>query len=221
MAKESAPILQSQEDTNNLQKVENYDYTGMLNKNKEPLTPDYQRWISDVNPLKNAFYFRLCGWRIVTKTRKVKKAILGEKYESYEALEIDKVGRVMDENGGEHYYYDLYPMINQVLTSSKLKRSQIYKTWNAKILTLILELNRMAFSLDGENHYHINPNRTTNAITFFCSLWNISFKAEDGFTTTHLADQITSATLIKHDIDPRDQIQSGFFDKLNPFKASK
>lgn len=203
-------ITQIQPTTNPITALENYNLP-----KRESISVEYQKWTTDEEPLKLYFYYRLCGWILVTKSRKY--VFLGEEREElYEKLEINKEFRLCNESLASRLYYDISPLISKLTTTSILNKEGIYKSWNSQMITKVLMLSRSA-RFDG-NPYEINPNAIPEIITFLCSFSNMTKKALDGFTTKFNTQSMQTATLIRSGFEPQSQKNEGLLDKINIFK---
>lgn len=172
-------------------------------QSKEGLSIDFQKWITDAEPMRNAFYFALCGW--IPVNEEVTYKFLNEtRKELIPKIEVLKDGRILNEAGATWLYYKLLPAISQLITTSKMTPMGIYRMWNARLLTIILTLSRLAYFRNENgviNPYQFKPERIHDLITTL-DLSNTSKKGEGGYTLNLLATSISTATLIKHGIEP-------------------
>jgi hypothetical protein len=150
---------------------------------------DFQKYITDAESLKLIFYFALCGYEIKQKTE-IKKILNSEIRELKEYIVKDKEKALCNEACANYLFNNLYPLILQLTTTANLNDKEIYKIYNAKILTLTFSLlDNYYFD---NNSFELKINYLSDIITFLCSFNLITKKAREGFTLNKLTETFIS-----------------------------
>jgi len=186
-----------------------------LSLDGDKLSPEFQRFITDSNPLLNAFYAAFSGHRHVTEIS-YKKGLGGkEKEVTKDKLLIDTSNRVMNEYGASKCFNTIAPLVSPLATTSNLTESQIYYAWHIKTFMLRLALLDSYF-LEG-NPYQLKINHLADITTSVKSLYFITSKAKGGFTLHELADSFITQEIRRTGVDSSGKkvgliegIQAGF-----------
>ena len=177
----------------------------------------FQRYITDTNPLLQAFYQAWCGHRAITRTETSK--VLGKQIENnYIEYVIDYNSRIINESGAGYVLSAVSPLISPLTTTSNLSDREVYNLWNSKRIVIRHTLLRSYFvdtviiytdpSTKKEvtkvvrNPYELNPFRVADITTTVLSLYAVTNKSKGGFTLKQLSESIMTLTSIKNGIDP-------------------
>jgi hypothetical protein len=174
------------------------------------LGSDFQNKITDAESLDLAFKGELCGWRIVSESTKEKTITGKEKIVTKQKLEIDREGRIMNEQGANFVFKSVVPLISALTTTSSFDNADIYNQYRARLKSIKFTLLD-SIVLD-ENPYDIIPYRVHEIISFLCSCYLITKKGHKGFTLKELAE--TFITSIMSRTMPELKSQQGFLDKI-------
>lgn len=190
---------------------QNNDF-GRINIDTEAseLSPDYQKFISDENPIKESFYTTFCGHRYIIKP--IKTLIMGQEEVQYEReLIIDEKSRVMNEACAEYIYGAIKPLISPVTQHSNLTPIQIYNLWRGKIRVIRHTLINSIY-FDG-NPYEIRQYRISDIITTIIENYAITANATGGFKLKEMRESFITSVIRRNSEIP--QHQEGILDRLS------
>jgi len=193
----------------------NSDTYNLLNQ-KDGLSTEFQKWITDSDFLWENFLGTFCGY--VPADREITRQFLSSKRKEHiPVMEINYASRIMNEAGARWLYNKIKPMVSQLTSTSNLTEELIYRNWNAKLVIIVMAFSRMALfrkTKDAKlNPYEFDVDRIGDVITSL-DLTPVTYKGHKGYTLNLLATSITTATLIKHGIDPQKPQAQGIVDKL-------
>lgn len=182
------------------QVIENQQFPG--SSVQKSIGIDYQKYISDTEPLLNSFYAAFSGWRVWYK-KKMTHPFGIEKIVMVEQLTVDKDNRYMDEMGASWLYNSCIPLINHILTSGNLSDDEIRQLWDAKLTTIIMSIAKSVHN--EKNPYHIKIDRGTDIITQLGILAGITRKAKDGWTLEKLSSTFNTIEMRRMGYAPEEK----------------
>lgn len=187
--------LDSEENLN----IPSPDELNLDTQNKDKLSPETQKYLTDVSPLMRVFYQTFCGYRFMYMPIEVPTLSGKKKIEYTEKIIIDKEARICNEAGASYLQGQINLLISPLTQSSKLSSKQIYKLWRGR-------LRALEFDLLDKYYLHNNPfdfkdSSIFNIVTILAQGIAITQKSEGGFTLEKFADTFMTATIQRTGID--------------------
>lgn len=174
---------------------------------EKELGQDYQRFISDPEPINKIFKMYICNWQI--NVDEIETTILGvtskEQVETWNKTAKNKIG---NEDLANETLNAIAPLISQLCTTSKLDVNEIYNQWNMKVIGLLFTIADNYFK-EG-NTFEFNPDRLLDYISFIGNFHTFTCKAKDGFTLKELVESFQ--TFIAMHSNPLPEKKKGVFD---------
>jgi hypothetical protein len=176
---------------------------------QQKLAPEYQKFITDPEPMEKVFLFNLCGYRVKYETRLENVGMNQMRPKQTKTYYIDKNARLMNETGALYLYNGFTPLLNQLSSTSNITNRELFDMWNGKIDSTN---EALLDAVIDDNIYNYRLARHSDVIGFLCSLYQIGMKSRNGFTLTKLAESFM--TIIRGTQEQNPQKKEGFIDKM-------
>jgi len=150
---------------------------------------EYQKYITDIEKLKDIFLIGLCGYSYEEREEKIK--LLGKELTQKKLYLIPhKEKAFINEQGAYYLFSQIFPLINQLTTTGQLNEYEIYKSYNAKLTTIIFSLlDNYYFE---NNTFELKVEHLNDIISFLGLFQSITLKARNGFTLKQIAQTFIS-----------------------------
>jgi hypothetical protein len=150
---------------------------------------EYQKYITDIEKIKDIFLIGLCGYSYEEKEEKIK--VLGKEIKQKKLYLVQhKEKAFINEQGAYYLFSQIFPLINQVTTTGKLNEFEIWKSYNAKLTAIIFTLLDNYY-FEG-NSFELKIEHLSDIVSFLGLFQNITLKARGGFTLEQIAQTFIS-----------------------------
>ena len=157
---------------------------------------EFQRFITDINPLKLAFYSVFAGWQVINVPTTIE--FKGQQIKQDNLTYVRGSFALMNESGADYLFGAVYPLISQLASTSQLDDAEIRHLWRGR-LRLIAQALRDNYFLQN-NTWEVKIEFIGDIIATLGSLYVITKKAGKGFTLKELAESFTTATIRKEGV---------------------
>jgi hypothetical protein len=157
------------------------------------LSSEYQRFITDAEPMERVYLFTLCGYRVKFEsvTDETANALGVKKDAMFKTYFKMKSAAIMNDAGAEYLYSSYSPLLSQLSSTSSMTTDELIRIWKGALHSTNEELLN---TVNDGNPYDYDFYRHRAVMRFLTQQYVIGMKCRDGFTLDKLASSFMTIT---------------------------